>query len=42
MRAVLVEEFTEFENLKLTECPDPEMGPKQVEFARKRQGSVLR
>ena len=30
MRAVLVEEFTEFENLKLTECPDPEMGPKQL------------
>lgn len=30
MRAVLVEEFTEFENLKLTECPEPEIQPGQV------------
>ena len=30
MRGVLVEEFTEFENLKLIECPEPELGPKQV------------
>ena len=30
MRGVLVEEFTEFKNLKLIECPEPELGPKQV------------
>ena len=30
MRAVLVEEFTEFENLKLTNCPEPEVQPSQV------------
>ena len=30
MRGVLVEEFTEFVNLKLVECPEPNIRPKQV------------
>ena len=30
MRGVLVEEFTEFVNLKLVECPEPDIRPKQV------------
>jgi NADPH2:quinone reductase len=30
MRGVLVEEFTAFENLTLKDCPEPELGPKQV------------
>ena len=30
MRGVLVKEFTEFENLKLVECPEPHIGPRQV------------
>ena len=30
MRGVLVEEFTEFVNLKLVECSEPDIRPKQV------------
>ncbi len=32
MRGVLVEEFTEFEKLKLVDCDEPQVGPRQVKI----------